>query len=248
MVTKEVKDKYIKVYLDLCEKTLENNHFFKITTHTIVFNVNKIIDIRKLYNALDDETIHKQFWGNVNDFRYTKRNKLKKIFFNQISISYKDFSKKAIKIFPNGKIHITGLASLHDFENTCEMIITWLNTYLDNGFIIRDDSVNVVMTNGTFNICEPIKLRHLINMLSINDYVKNIRYNPEKYPAVNIKMKNGTSVFIFRTGKLIMSAKSIDDISITYRELKFPKSLEMSDNIVNVSWYGYDLKQFICCI
>jgi TATA-box binding protein (TBP) (component of TFIID and TFIIIB) len=251
MLSKEEKQNYTKLYLELCERTFKNNHHFNITTLTMVFKVTTLIDIHTLYTLFDDLSIDKQISRNEQDFRFTKRHKLKKVFFNQITLSFRDWSKKVIKIFKNGSIHITGIASVYDFEMTFQMIMEWLNKYLEDEICQLDGSTRIVMINGSIDTGAPIKLRSYITTLSNanNEFIKVIKYAPEKYPAVNIKMANGCNAFVFRTGKVIMSALSLEQISEAYEHLDLHDvKIRPTLTIYNHTILGYGLKQFMNCV
>ena len=79
--------------------------------------------------------------------------------------------------------------------------------------------------------------------------ILRIRYKPERYPAVNIKMKNTVSVFVFRTGNIIMSANSIETMMETYQHLGFdPNGDAIKVYPQQSTIHGYDLKAFTNCI
>ena len=262
MFTKEEKEKYQKDYLDLCELTFRNNHSFRITTLTVVLQVNKPIDIQKLYHAVDDDSMTKRMAKNRADFRLTKRRKLVQVFFNQLSLSFEDWSKKVIKIFPNGKVHITGLASLYDFQTTYDTIMSLLCTTFAEPYISLTNQTRLVMINGTVDCGLELSLPALLKRMSTRgtqDYDESnstyctsrkppfVTYCPEKYPAVKVNLDR-SSAFIFRTGKLIITSDSLENMMKMYKTLDLISGPTRSHKLENQHYGGYGLKAIINCL
>lgn len=238
------KTVHTDTYLRICELALKNNHFFKISTMTMVFKLDHLVDIQRLYET---EVLH---------------DKVKqKIFYNQITISLKDWSHKSAKIFKNGNVHITGIASLYDFDLTKDTILELLNEHLSSTFTIVEGSIKLLMINGCFNIHSNIKLHSLGRMFQDKTYTKTITYSPQKYPAINLKTIYRSSAFIFRTGKIIVTSTSIIDIYKTYtsisKDLSYSSKSQNNKNqekkkhfkaLSDVTICGYDIKQYGNCI
>lgn len=250
MFPPEFQADYAKKYLGLCERAHQNNHEFKITTITTVFQVNELVDIEALYNVIDDDTINKQLSRNKKDFTYTKRKRLKMVFFNQITISFRDWSRKVIKIFQNGKIHITGIASVYDCQCTQDMVMELLCSKTKHtNMRVVDGSDKILMINGCFDIGRTVRLRQYIKQVECIPYITKLDYSPQKYPAINIKSVDGTNVLVFRTGKIIVSSCSISGLCNAYDSLPFEKSpTKPVHELQDVTICGYDLKQYTNCI
>lgn len=253
MFTKEEEEKYQKDFLEFSERTFHNNHSFHITTITVVFQVNQPIDIQKLNDSMDSNNpifFTKQMARNKDDFRLTKRRKVVQVFFNQLSLSFTDWSRKVIKIFPNGKIHITGLASLYDFQTTHDLILSLLHNKLSVHYVSIPEHTKTVMTNCTIDVGRQLPLKALVQKLAYKypyDHDWSTSYCPEKYPALKVKHKE-SSAFLFRTGKVIFSSKSLEHIMKLYDLLELPSGPIRSHKIESVHCCGYGLKVISNCM
>ena len=253
MFTKEEKENYQKRYLDLCELTFRNNHSFNITTLTIVFQVNNPIDIQKLYSVIDDDTLNKQMAKNSDDFRMTKRRKVIQVFFNQLSLSFEDWSKKVIKIFANGKVHITGIASLYDFDNACDVVMSLLRTKLSKSYDTIGGKTKVVMINCTIDCGHALSLHTLCdqqtskNGMCPHQKITAVSYCPERYPAVKVKMER-SSAFLFRTGKIIITTNSMENMMNMYQALHLEKGSVRHQKLATEHYCGYGLKAITNCL
>lgn len=245
MFTKEEKEKHQEDFLEFSERTFHNNHSFHITTMTIVFQVNQPIDIQKLNDTMENtQFFMKQMARKKDDFRLTKRRKVVQVFFNQLSLSFTDWSKKVIKIFPNGKIHITGLASLYDFQTTHDLILSLLQEKLSVHYVSIPEHTKTVMTNCAIDVGRQLPLKSLAHNLTYKypyDHHWSTSYCPEKYPALKVKYGE-SSAFLFRTGKVIFSSKSLEHIMKLYSLLELSSGPIRSHKIESVHCCGYGLK------
>ena len=244
-----MSETYTQTFLEISESAHEKGHHFHITTMTCLFRVHCKIDIAKLYNIYQEDGVTLRLSKNTKDYYRTKRNKVTKVFYNQISFIFSDYSKKSIKLFSNGNVQITGLASLHDFQCTKELVLEWLNKYTDVEYDVIPGTEKIAMLNAHYTVSDYIKLKPFIEKAKQNEHVLRVRYKPESYPAINVKMKNNTSVFVFRTGNIIMSTNSIEAIKTTYHQLGFEdNSLATKVYPTKSVLHGYDLKAFTNCI
>ena len=264
MFTKEEKEKYQKDFLEFSEKTFHNNHSFHITTITVVFQVNQPIDIQKLYDTMENnyetQFFTKQMARNKDDFRLTKRRKVVQVFFNQLSLSFTDWSKKVVKIFPNGKIHITGLASLYDFQTTHDLILSLLRDKLSVHYVSIHENTKTVMINCALDVGRQLPLKSLAREKNLsykankhswtykaNKHSWTTSYCPEKYPALKVKYGN-SSAFLFHTGKIILSSKSLGHIMKLYDLLEISTGPIRSHKIESVHCCGYGIKEISNCL
>jgi TATA-box binding protein (TBP) (component of TFIID and TFIIIB) len=144
------------------------------------------------------------------DYTETKRGKIKKSFYNQVTIQYKDITTKSIKLFSNGKLQITGITSLNEATSVAHLMETILNTT----FCVEDykvTSIEIGMINTNFSFGRKLDIINLRTILSKHPNVK-IEYEPDVYPGLKMKYDK-TSVFIFTTGNvLITGVKSLEEI------------------------------------
>lgn len=227
-----------RLYLDVCEETFKNNHNFRLTTITVVCQFDQSIDIVSLYNNIDDDMLNKKLSRNDNDYSYTKRKKIIKVFFNQISISWKDISTKVVKIFTNGKVHITGLSSILDYETTMEYTLEIIKQSISlSDLSVIETSQRMVMVNANLYIGQAINLFTFVDIIGeLHQLSKHacapridlVKYCPESYPAVTVKVNchpkssevirspSYVTLQVFRTGNVMLSSPSIEEMMIAY--------------------------------
>lgn len=110
----------------------------------------------------------------------------------------------------NNHINITKINS----ELAIKTAIEILQTILTN-IVIQKQTVDNI--TASVNLHKSILLTHIPNIYRRIDCT--ISYNPEKFPGLFIKVKNGT-IIIFHTGKcIIIGAKTINDIECLLQKL-----------------------------
>jgi len=145
------------------------------------------------------------------DYTQTKRGKMKKSFYNQITIQYTDHTTKSIKVFSNGKLQMTGITSLNEAYTVANMVKNLLNTVFDTSdFQIINLDIGMINTNFSFGRnLDIIALREILN----TGPNTSIDYEPDVYPGLKIKYFK-TSIFIFTTGNvLITGVKSLEEVN-----------------------------------
>lgn len=253
-------EEYIKEYMKLCTKLKDKEHFINISTITIIseLNVNNL-DIQKIATGFNEEKVSIKISKSNKDYEMTKRGKIKKTFFNQVTLSYYDVSKKSIKLFSNGKIQITGITSINESNKVLEMIIRWIHEITGEEVEIVKSSVCLI--NCNFSINKRINLTSLQNVLNENNNVI-ARYNPETYPAINMSVyeneKKVYNVFIFSTGNIVITGtKSIECVRLAYEFIiNQCKKVKMIDTCTKKQirkendemLYGYTLRDVVSCL
>ena len=110
------------------------------------------------------------------------------------------------------------------------------------------------MINSNFSCNCNLNLKLFTRLLSYEGYTS--RYNPESYPAINLKYEK-VSVFIFGSGNVVITgSKSIEEIIETYKFITdFMKVNPEVYKTVNIKELkkteyvnGYPIRQFISCI
>jgi TATA-box binding protein (TBP) (component of TFIID and TFIIIB) len=140
-------------------------------------------------------------------------------FYNQVTIEYRDgTSKKSIKIFPNGTVHVTGCSDIDDCHKVMHQIQCVLQKLVNVN--IRIGNFQIFMINTNFSMNYTLNLQTVINILRTKGY--NISFNPEVYSAVKVKfqpdphMKQITAS-IFSSGCiLITGAVNLKEITASY--------------------------------
>ena len=142
-------------------------------------------------------------------------------FFNQLPFTclFEGSSRTvSLKLFANGKIHMTGLRSV---EEACSISQAFADILTDVCIRpVQSASHKILMINSNFKIGTPIQLRHMCETL--NSLARwDATYNPDIYPAVNARNNAlRTSAFLFGTGSVVVAAaKTHDILQETVRQL-----------------------------
>ena len=243
---------------------------FKISTMTISGNfcdgTNPTMIYQRLY--LDEDIAYIEFTKNVRGSKdkkkpkYKKKDKKKKStdkrkkgkgspFSNQLSIGFKCENCEhthnnpiCVKLFQNGKIHMTGCKNLEEvktiYNKLYEKIVNIKTEYTLGGKSItincvtkikKHDDVNfhVEMVNGTFKTNYKIDLTKLYSKLTEIYTDEDIFINCEKktqlvcylkkYKFMNVKkQKEKTpSVFIYNSGSINIIAISLELLMKSYK-------------------------------
>lgn len=185
--------------------------YMKVPTN---YNLNKIIelylenDVKDLENIIGHD-IHVVF--PMRRSRTTSRGKCLNNFFNQLTFWYKDGTKKSVKLFINGNVHITGCRSLREYVILISKIAQFINkvfdtdTQEDDACIIQD--VDIQMANTNFGVNVGLDLSKLKRILLENGRIAT--YDREVYPGLNLKVptsfKREASVLVFISGNVIIT-------------------------------------------
>lgn len=155
--------------------------------------------------------------------RVSKRGKVHNTFYNQLSLWYRDCnSKKNIKVFRNGTLHITGEKGLPEnlaiATEVCNVIERILDYPINS---VSVSSFNIQMINTNFCLNVGLVLQSLRNLLATDSSVPKASYEPETYPGLNTKVKTSTgreaSVLIFNSGNVIITGiKSFTEFKDAY--------------------------------
>ena len=279
MVFEDEQSQFFEEYLQLMElsynqiniypHTMKKPSYLNLSTMTIVCDLSESIDILCLSDNFitpsEYQCIIKRPKPN-KEFDISKRGKKKKTFYNQASIHYTDHTTKCIKVFSNGKLHITGVTSVSEASTVCLLTCGILNKTIGavvGSAKIKPLNIQICMINTNFSI------NHGLNIIKLKDILKgkeNITcsYTPDTYPGLKIKFthenKNRTSLFIFSSGQIVITGvKLMIDIHEVY--LKFMNILHESYEVIynpNIPIknkkkkydikYGYDLNILQPCL
>jgi TATA-box binding protein (TBP) (component of TFIID and TFIIIB) len=251
---------YAKEYLDLMKVVHGNGNVLNVSTITLICNLNvERICMQTFCERFDEKGIEMKRYKRNKDFEITKRGKIKKSFFNQVTLNYSDISKKSIKVFSNGKLQITGLTSCLECNKVSDMVNGWLKKYLQEDICIT--KMYIGMINSNFSIMTNLDLVKLNGLLNLVPNVISI-YNPESYPAINMKYiapEISVSVFIFATGNIVITGgKKLWDMRVAYEFIHdivtkhmniVGKKSEQPSKTVRAEPYvcGYPIRQCMSC-
>ena len=189
------------------------------------------------------------------DYVETKRGKMKKSFYNQVTIQYKDTTTKSIKIFSNGKLQITGITSLNEATAVSKLITDILNvSFSTEKFSVT--SLEIGMINTNFSFGRKLDIISLRDVLNDHENI-TIDYEPDVYPGLKIKYYN-SSIFIFTTGNvLITGVKSLEEVRDSlafiventlnqWETLNIGKSVLKKQATSNKIIDGYKENEYLC--
>lgn len=203
----------------------------KVTTITMVSNFVQNIDIQKLRTVFEDiGTLRLKRPGTRNTgfewkLRVSEKKDTKKVeFYNQVTLSYEDkYSRKSVKVFPNGSIQVAGCSDLFDCKRIIAQLTHIFKTLLNMENQIPVDSFRVVMINSNFSLNYNINLMRIAQHFEKHpELFKEVSFEPDRYPGVKIKFKPAADMkqittSIFSTGKIIITgAETLKEIAFGY--------------------------------
>ena len=149
-----------------------------------------------------------------SDKHITKRGVVKKSFFNQLTISFVDGSKKSIKFFLNGKMQMTGLKNYDESNQLCEKLVDILNNHLNAN--VQMESMCTPLINLSFKVPWSLKMEKLQHVILADGYY--CRFQPESYPGLVTKYSSGNNtILVFGSGSIMVAGSgSIDDAITAY--------------------------------
>lgn len=234
----EEKNAFSNSYLDLMEqnyKKIQNYPcekkpgYLNLSTMTMICNLTQPIDILlfsdNFISPKDFDCTIKRPKQNT-EFDVTKRGKKKKTFFNQASIHYTTHTTKCIKVFSNGRLHITGVTSMIEAADVCTFTCNLLNKTIGSvkgNSKVEATDLQVCMINTNFS------LNHGIDIIELKKQFQGYEkyscfYTPDTYPGLKIKYHhdstNKSSIFIFSSGQIVVTGvKNIIDVTTVYSSL-----------------------------
>ena len=173
---------------------MEINPNLRISTMTLISNLNSDINLDNLYDSIE-----------INDiFRYIEHGPLKrkgkkekekinkKCFYNQITIHIFEDKIINMKIFNNGKIQMTGAKSKLQGSNALNVLIRRIKSLDENikskimtNVDFEPSNIEIGMINSDFDCGFKIKRENLHRIVIEKGYYSS--FEPTIYPGVNIK-------------------------------------------------------------
>ena len=223
--------------------------FLNISTMTLICELNKNVNLEKFcknYESIYFNAILKKNKRNEN-VTVTKRGKVKKSFFNQATLTFKDTTTKSIKIFSNGKLQMTGIPSLIEGIDIAIKIKDIIYRFTQDTIDIKNINVAMINSNFAFN--------HTINLTQLNDSLPSSIYEPDTYPGVKLK-KHDFSIFVFGTGNVVITGgNSLSQLEKAYTYIienikphMLGKRVEHKIKKMKECVDGYQKNMLDCCI
>lgn len=192
--------------------------YLSVTTITNTFKVDTTLDIQTLKENMKRHPFIIKKKGSTGEGIEWKIKENK--FFNQITVEYiDDFSKKSIKFFPNGSIHVTGCSDLTDCHRVMAKVKFCIEKYTKKN--VKTYDFKILMINANFS------MNHMLNLGLVARTAENfgcsVSFKPEIYSAVKIKFVPGVGMkkittSVFSSGcVLITGAKTLQEITASYR-------------------------------
>jgi TATA-box binding protein (TBP) (component of TFIID and TFIIIB) len=151
----------------------------------------------------------------------SRRGKVKNTFYNQISVWFKDAeSKKNIKVFRNGHLHITGERNLSKNLEIAREVIALVSKIVDIPMDIVDFDIQMINTN--FKTSVGFILGQMREAIARQKGIVKASYDPETYPGLNCKYRVGCtgrdiSILAFNSGNVIITGlKAFSELEETY--------------------------------
>jgi TATA-box binding protein (TBP) (component of TFIID and TFIIIB) len=266
-------EKYAQEYTKFMDISSKNGHTVNVSTITLLCTLSvPKIDIQGFTSSFQEDGVTIKISKNNKQFELTKRGKVKKTFFNQVTLNYYDISNKSIKVFSNGKLQVTGISSCYECHHVIGLITTWLNKKTESFDVlepIRVTDAYFGMLNVNFSVKSFLDLSLLNHRLNMNDNVMSV-YNPETYPAINMKLQlssgeymcstknnKNISIFVFGTGNIVITGgKSLEGVTEAYSFIvkQLSETILLKPNVIpqkktlDKYIYGYKVKQYLSCV
>ena len=145
-------------------------------------------------------------------------------FYNQVTIGYEDaYSRKSIKLFPNGSIQVAGCSDLFDCRRILKQLAFILKVVLELDEIPPTQDASVKMINTNFSLNSSVNLHKVIQKFSSPSF--KVTFDPDRYSAVKVKFcpkpdQKQVTASIFSTGKIIVTgAQTLDEIAGAYETI-----------------------------
>ena len=200
----------------------------KISTMTVITSIQRDIDVECLYKYIDTNNLSleqntKNNHSEIGTIRHpiSKSKKIKK-FKNQVQLhlpmnGHSSIRQVKIKVFNNGRLHITGSQSI----KMVQTVLHKVNEFLHKALVIDElfneeiafDNIEIVMVNMTIDVGFRINQKIFRDLL-INKYRVYADFSPKTYAGINAHYEidglKQASFLIFQSGKInIAGAKGM---------------------------------------
>ena len=180
-----------------------NNNLITSDLHvSAIVQIGKIsseINLRELaeYLCINDRVLYIEYGSEIskgdNLEKIKKSKKIKKFFYNQVTLHIWLGKRINMKIFNNGRIQMTGIKNELQGNETIQLFIEEINKISDENKIKIFDSTEIyqvepiqtVLINSDFDIYFEVNREILHRLIVDRGYYSS--YEPCTYPGVNIK-------------------------------------------------------------
>lgn len=195
----------------------------RITTITMCSKFLQDIDLKKFRDGFTTlgSVIVRRKGSKFRGFEWKMKDTA---FYNQVTIGYEDaYSRKSVKLFPNGSIQVAGCSDLFDCRRILRQLAFILKVVLGTDKNFETEDISVKMINTNFSLNSSINLKMVIEQFSKSKIrAFRVTFDPDRYSAVKVKFSPGdgmkqVTASIFRTGKIIVTgAQTLNEIARSY--------------------------------
>jgi TATA-box binding protein (TBP) (component of TFIID and TFIIIB) len=197
----------------------------RITTITMCSKILQEIDLKKFrenFAKMGSSITVRRKGSRFRGFEWKMKDTA---FYNQVTIGYEDvYSRKSIKLFPNGSIQVAGCSDLFDCKRILGQLAFILKVVLDLKELPPTQEASVKMINTNFSLNSSVNLHKVIARFYANPTFK-VTFDPDRYSAVKVKFmpkpdQKQVTASIFSTGKIIVTgAQTLDEIAGAYETI-----------------------------
>jgi TATA-box binding protein (TBP) (component of TFIID and TFIIIB) len=198
--------------------------WLKITTITMICKRSRTTDVdrfRKVFEAVP--SIRMSLGDGPLAYEWRLGNTK---FYNQVTLENRDgFSRRSVKLFKNGTVHVTGCTDVVDCQRCVKQINVLFEKITGVPTQPTDENFQIVMINSSFT------MNYKLNLLEVEKCFKEYpsvfaetHFEPGDYSAVKIKFRPSydmkqVTTSIFNTGNIIITGAQ------TYKEIAYAYNL-----------------------
>lgn len=136
------------------------------------------------------------------------KKRLRKVgqFGNQATLAFTSLSDRSIKVFSNGKLHVTGCKNLEEFRRVGQAVggLLFAVGAIDGRLTLQEAEVPLLNFNFTLNL--QLSLQALWEVV-VQQLRVPLSHETESHPALLVRLGFAT-VMIFRSGHVLVSSKT----------------------------------------
>jgi TATA-box binding protein (TBP) (component of TFIID and TFIIIB) len=210
--------RYISTLNDIREQHPESS-WVRITTITMTAKYPRDINMGKFRENFKPV--------KIGAFQWNVEEKLNEKFYNSFAIGYRDqYSKKVIKIFPNGSIQGAGCSDLNDCKRVAKQVSQIIQSVTGVEETISPETISVHLINTIFALNYVVNLRKAKAAFEREPTKFKVTYDADRYSAVKVKFTpvpghREVTASIFSTGKILVAtgAPTLEVICAAYKAL-----------------------------
>lgn len=135
-----------------------------------------------------------------------------KSFYNSVTFRYKQpctNKKRAIKVFSNGSLHMTGFRTLDECFQGAENMVSLINTCMSDTETVHITDFSVQLINTCLKVSHQLNMEKVVEVFKTQTLHK-VLYDVERHPGLQLKVlcqstQRTVTVIIFRTGSVLIT-------------------------------------------